>query len=109
MHCCYILALKLKKLVLSTELRCVVCALGPVKVENTEQGDDYLEPVSPERGSLPADETYSDAEQEDDEGPADEEEDEDVQSEGSEADEDDEEDEVGDEVTDEDAEGEKLP
>ncbi|RXN30413.1 virilizer -like protein [Labeo rohita] len=40
----------------------------PVKVENTEQGDDYLEPVSPERGSLPADENYSDAEQEDDEG-----------------------------------------
>ncbi|KAL1259539.1 hypothetical protein QQF64_010116 [Cirrhinus molitorella] len=77
----------------------------PVKVENTEQGDDYLEPVSPERGSLPADENYSDAEQEDDEGPADDEEDEDVQSEGSEADEDDEEDEVGDEVTDEDGEG----
>ncbi|XP_050986920.1 protein virilizer homolog [Labeo rohita] len=77
----------------------------PVKVENTEQGDDYLEPVSPERGSLPADENYSDAEQEDDEGPADDEEDEDVQSEGSEADEDEEEDEVGDEVTDEDGEG----
>lgn len=90
---------------LSTELRCVVCALGPVKVENTEQGDDYLEPVSPERGSLPAEETYSDAEQEDEEGPADDEVEEDVQSEGSEVDED-EEDEVGDEVTDEDAEGE---
>ncbi|XP_039535377.1 protein virilizer homolog isoform X3 [Pimephales promelas] len=76
----------------------------PVKVENTEQGDDYLEPVSPERGSLPAEETYSDAEPDDEEGPADDEVDEDVQSEGSEGDED-EEDEVGDEVTDEDAEG----
>uniref|UniRef100_A0A671M9C6 Protein virilizer homolog n=1 Tax=Sinocyclocheilus anshuiensis TaxID=1608454 RepID=A0A671M9C6_9TELE len=76
-----------------------------VKVENTEKGDDYLEPVSPERGSLPADENFSDAEEEDDEGPADDEEDEDVQSEGSEGVEDDEEDEVGDEVTDEDGEG----
>ncbi|XP_077069617.1 protein virilizer homolog isoform X3 [Siphateles boraxobius] len=76
----------------------------PVKVENTEQGDDYLEPVSPERGSLPAEETYSDVEQEGEEGPADDVEDEDVQSEGSEGDED-EDDEVGDEVTDEDAEG----
>ncbi|XP_016340751.1 protein virilizer homolog [Sinocyclocheilus anshuiensis] len=75
----------------------------PVKVENTEQGDDYLEPVSPERGSLPADENYSDAEQEDDEGPADDEEDEDVHSEGSEGDEDEEE--VGEEVTDEEGEG----
>ncbi|XP_059423898.1 protein virilizer homolog isoform X2 [Carassius carassius] len=78
---------------------------GPVKVESTEQSDDYLEPVSPERGSLPADENYSDAEQEDDEGPADDEEDEDVQSEGSEADENVEEDEVVEEVTDEDGEG----
>lgn len=71
-------------------------------MENTEQGGDYLEPVSPERGSLPAGENYLDAEQEDDEGPADE--DEDVQSEGSEGDED----EVGEEVTDEDGEGEEL-
>uniref|UniRef100_A0A672SHD2 Vir like m6A methyltransferase associated n=1 Tax=Sinocyclocheilus grahami TaxID=75366 RepID=A0A672SHD2_SINGR len=69
-----------------------------------EKGDDYLEPVSPERGSLPADENFSDAEEEDDEGPADDEEDEDVRSEGSEGVEDDE-DEVGDEVTDEDGEG----
>uniref|UniRef100_A0A672SHQ4 Vir like m6A methyltransferase associated n=1 Tax=Sinocyclocheilus grahami TaxID=75366 RepID=A0A672SHQ4_SINGR len=72
-----------------------------------EKGDDYLEPVSPERGSLPADENFSDAEEEDDEGPADDEEDEDVRSEGSEGVEDDE-DEVGDEVTDEDGEGEEL-
>nr|XP_055066087.1 protein virilizer homolog [Misgurnus anguillicaudatus] len=65
----------------------------PVKEENTKQGDDYLEPVSPERGSLPADETYSDAEPEEDEGPVVEEEDEDAQSEGSVVEEDEEEDE----------------
>ncbi len=72
-------------------------------MENTEKGDDYLEPVSPERGSLPAEENYSDAELEVNEGPADD--DEDVQSEGSEGDEDDE---VDEEVTDEDGEGEEL-
>ncbi|XP_057196134.1 protein virilizer homolog [Triplophysa rosa] len=76
----------------------------PVKEENTEQGDDYLEPVSPERGSLPADETYSDGEQEEDEGPVDDEEDADAQSEGSEGEEDDEEDDA-DEEMDEDGEG----
>ncbi|XP_051574611.1 protein virilizer homolog [Myxocyprinus asiaticus] len=81
-------------------------ASGPVNEEHTEQGDDYLEPVSPERGSLPADETYSDAEQEEDEAPAVDEDDDDAQSEGSEGEEDDEEEEeVGDEMEDEDGEG----
>ncbi len=74
-------------------------------MENTEQAGDFLEPVSPERGSLPAVEIYLDAEQEDDECPADE--DEDVQSEGNVGDEDDE-DEVGEEVTDEEGEGKEL-
>ncbi|TRY84564.1 hypothetical protein DNTS_001310 [Danionella cerebrum] len=72
----------------------------PVKVESTAQAEDYLEPVSPERGSLPAEDTYSDAEHEEEVGPADEE-DEDVRSERS----DDEEEEAGDDVTDEDGEG----
>lgn len=87
----------------------VFCAVGPVKEENTGQGDDFLEPVSPERGSLPADETYSDGEQVDDEGPVDDEEDDDAQSERSEGEEDDEEDEEdADEEMDEDGEGEQL-
>ncbi|XP_052003518.1 protein virilizer homolog isoform X2 [Xyrauchen texanus] len=76
-------------------------APGPVNEECKEQGDDYLEPVSPERGSLPADENYSDAEQEDEAPAVD---DVDAQSEGSEGEEDDEE-EVGDEMEDEDGEG----
>ncbi|XP_066531359.1 protein virilizer homolog isoform X2 [Hoplias malabaricus] len=65
---------------------------GPVKEESVERGDDYLEPVSPERGSLPPDDAYSDPEQEEDEGPAEDEEDE-ARSEGSEAEEEEEEDE----------------
>uniref|UniRef100_A0A8C7CQP3 Vir like m6A methyltransferase associated n=1 Tax=Oncorhynchus kisutch TaxID=8019 RepID=A0A8C7CQP3_ONCKI len=36
----------------------------PVPAEPTERGEDYLEAVSPERSSLPADEPYSDAEPE---------------------------------------------
>ncbi|XP_072548060.1 protein virilizer homolog isoform X2 [Salminus brasiliensis] len=65
---------------------------GPVKEESVERGDDYLEPVSPERGSLPPDDAYSDPEQEEDEGPAEDEDDE-ARSEGSEAEEEEEEDE----------------
>ncbi|CAB1334663.1 unnamed protein product, partial [Coregonus sp. 'balchen'] len=42
----------------------VPVTVGVSKAEPTERGEDYLEAVSPERGSLPADEPYSDAEPE---------------------------------------------
>ncbi|XP_076868822.1 protein virilizer homolog isoform X2 [Brachyhypopomus gauderio] len=69
---------------------------GPVKEEVVERGEDYLEPVSPERGSLPAEDPYSEPEpEEEDEGPGDEE-DEEGRSEGSEAEEEEEEEEEDD-------------
>ncbi|KAM9852272.1 protein virilizer homolog [Aulostomus maculatus] len=71
---------------------------GIVKEEPCEGRDDYLEAVSPER-SLPADEAYSDAEQEE-EGEEDEEEEqeeeEDARTEGSAPDEEEEEEDEGD-------------
>ncbi|XP_030639280.1 protein virilizer homolog [Chanos chanos] len=76
----------------------------PVKEESMERGEDYLEPVSPERGSLPADDAYSDAEQEEDDGPGDDEDDEDAHTEGSEGEEE-EEDEEGEEEMEDDGEG----
>ncbi|XP_051999849.1 LOW QUALITY PROTEIN: protein virilizer homolog [Xyrauchen texanus] len=80
-------------------------APGPVKEEHTEQRCDYLEPVSPERVSLPAEETYSEAEQEDD-GPAGDEDDDDAPSVGSQGEEDDDdEEEEADEMEDDDGEG----
>uniref|UniRef100_A0A8C7CW70 Vir like m6A methyltransferase associated n=1 Tax=Oncorhynchus kisutch TaxID=8019 RepID=A0A8C7CW70_ONCKI len=42
----------------------VPVTVGVAKAEPTERGEDYLEAVSPERSSLPADEPYSDAEPE---------------------------------------------
>lgn len=64
----------------------VTFTVGPVKVEPSEGRDDYLEAVSPER-SLPADETYSDAEQEEEgdeeEEEEEQEEEEDARTEGS--------------------------
>ncbi|XP_038567454.1 protein virilizer homolog isoform X2 [Micropterus salmoides] len=62
----------------------VQVTVGVVKNEPGEGRDDYLEAVSPER-SLPADETYSDAEQEEecDEEEEEPEEEEDVRTEGS--------------------------
>ncbi|XP_017309042.1 protein virilizer homolog isoform X2 [Ictalurus punctatus] len=65
---------------------------GPVKEESMERGDDDLEPVSPERNSLPPDDTYSDQEPEEEEG-AGEDDDDDAHSEGSEPEEEEEEDE----------------
>ena len=53
----------------------VTVSVGVAKAEPTERGEDYLEAVSPERSSLPADEPYSDAapeeegEEEEDEEP----------------------------------------
>lgn len=71
-----------------------------------ERGDDYLEPVSPERSSLPPEDAFSDPEQEEDEGPV-EDEDDDAQSEGSEAEEEEEEEdeEEGEEEMEDDGEG----
>ncbi|XP_034030760.1 protein virilizer homolog isoform X2 [Thalassophryne amazonica] len=64
----------------------VQVTVGIVKAEPGESRDDYLEAVSPER-SLPADETYSDAEQEEEadeeEEEEEQEEEEDVRTEGS--------------------------
>uniref|UniRef100_A0AAY5EJG6 Virilizer N-terminal domain-containing protein n=1 Tax=Electrophorus electricus TaxID=8005 RepID=A0AAY5EJG6_ELEEL len=80
---------------------------GPVKEETVERGEDYLEPVSPERGSLPAEDPYSEPEpEEEDEGPGDEDEDE-GRSEGSEAEEEEEEEEEedGEEEMEDDGEG----
>ncbi|KAB5533039.1 hypothetical protein PHYPO_G00127040 [Pangasianodon hypophthalmus] len=78
---------------------------GPVKEESVERGDDDLEPVSPERNSLPPDDAYSDQQQEEDEG-AGEDEDDDARSEGSEPEEEEEEDEEeGEEEMEDDGEG----
>ncbi|XP_062841767.1 protein virilizer homolog isoform X1 [Trichomycterus rosablanca] len=55
---------------------------GPLKVEHVEQGEDDLEPISPERGSIPLEDVYSDQEQEEDQG-AGEDEDDEARSEGS--------------------------
>ncbi|XP_060717182.1 protein virilizer homolog isoform X1 [Tachysurus vachellii] len=78
---------------------------GPVKEESVERGDDDLEPVSPERNSLPPSDAYSDQEQEEDEG-AGEDEDNDARSEGSEPEEEEEEDEEeGEEEMEDDGEG----
>ncbi|XP_041799289.1 protein virilizer homolog isoform X1 [Chelmon rostratus] len=63
----------------------VQVTVGVVKDEPCQGRDDYLEAVSPER-SLPADETYSDAEQEeegDEEEEEEQEEEEDARTEGS--------------------------
>ncbi|TSK20254.1 Protein virilizer [Bagarius yarrelli] len=77
---------------------------GPVKEESVERGDDYLEPVSPERNSLPPDEAYSDQEPEQDEA-AGEDEDDDARSEGSEPEEEEEDEEEGEEEMEDDGEG----
>lgn len=70
-----------------------------------ERGDDDLEPVSPERNSLPPSDAYSDQEQEEDEG-AGEDEDNDARTEGSEPEEEEEEDEEeGEEEMEDDGEG----
>lgn len=73
--------------------------VGVVKEETCEGRDDYLEAVSPER-SLPADETYSDAEHEEegeDEEEEEQEEEEDTRTEGSALEEEEEDDEEEDE------------
>lgn len=83
------------------------CVIGPVKEESVERGDDDLEPVSPERNSLPPDDAFSDQEQEEDEG-AGEDEDDDARSEGSEPEEEEEEmedEEEGEEEMEDDGEG----
>lgn len=80
-------------------------AVGVVKDEPCAKRDDYLEAVSPER-SLPADEAYSDAEQEeegDEEEEEEQDEEEDARTEGS-APEEDEEEEEEDEGEDEEEE-----
>lgn len=84
---------------------CSVSAVGVVKEEPCPGRDDYLEAVSPER-SLPADEAYSDAEQEeegDEEEEEEQDEEEDAPTEGS-APEEDEEEEEEDEGEDEEEE-----
>uniref|UniRef100_A0A671UMM0 Vir like m6A methyltransferase associated n=1 Tax=Sparus aurata TaxID=8175 RepID=A0A671UMM0_SPAAU len=93
-------------------LLAVLCALlstvGVVKDEPCQGRDDYLEAVSPER-SLPADEPYSDAEQEeegDEEEEEEQEEEEDARTEGS-APEEEEEEEEEDEGEDEEEEMEE--
>ncbi|KAK5922339.1 hypothetical protein CgunFtcFv8_019611 [Champsocephalus gunnari] len=60
----------------------VQVTVGVVKVEPIEGREDYLEAVSPER-SLPADEAYSDAEQEEEGDEEEPEEEEDARTEGS--------------------------
>lgn len=79
-------------------------AVGLVKEESCPGREDYLEAVSPER-PLPADETYSDAEQEE-EGDEEEEEqeEEDARTEGSAPEEEEEEEEEEDEGEDEEME-----
>lgn len=69
-----------------------------------ERADDDLEPVSPERNSLPPDDAYSDQEQEEEEG-AGEDEDNDARSEGSEPEEEEEDEEEGEEEMEDDGEG----
>nr|XP_023666454.1 protein virilizer homolog isoform X2 [Paramormyrops kingsleyae] len=73
----------------------VSLAVGAEKGDGPEERDDYLEPISPERGSLPLEEPYSDdpegeeegeEEEEEEAGPEEEEEEdeeEDVRTEGS--------------------------
>uniref|UniRef100_A0AAX7TNZ5 Virilizer N-terminal domain-containing protein n=1 Tax=Astatotilapia calliptera TaxID=8154 RepID=A0AAX7TNZ5_ASTCA len=94
---------------------CAMCVVvkstvGVAKEEPTEGRDDYLENVSPER-SLPADETYSDAEQEEEaeeeEEEEEQEEEEDTRTEGSAPEEEDEEEEEEDEGEDEEEEMEE--
>ncbi|KAJ8290980.1 hypothetical protein GJAV_G00019910 [Gymnothorax javanicus] len=72
------------------EEEAVPVTVGAEKEEATEGRDDYLEPISPERGSVPLEEPYSDEAEpeeegeEEEEGGAEEEEDEeDVRTEGS--------------------------
>ncbi|XP_035240011.1 protein virilizer homolog [Anguilla anguilla] len=72
------------------EEEAVPVTVGAEKEEGTEGRDDYLEPISPERGSLPLEEPYSDeaepeeeVEEEDEGGPEEEEDEEDVRTEGS--------------------------
>ncbi|XP_070691346.1 protein virilizer homolog isoform X3 [Pempheris klunzingeri] len=81
--------------------------VGVVKDEPCQGRDDYLEAVSPER-SLPADETYSDAEQEEEgdeeEEEEEQEEEEDARTEGSAPEEEEEEEEEEDEGEDEEEE-----
>lgn len=89
----------------SPALVCSVSPAGVVKDEPCPGRDDYLEAVSPER-SLPAEETYSDAEQEeegDEEEEEEQDEEEDAPTEGS-APEEDEEEEEEDEGEDEEEE-----
>ncbi|KAG7474716.1 virilizer-like isoform X2 [Solea senegalensis] len=87
----------------------VQVTVGVVKDEPGEGRDDYLEAVSPER-SLPADEPYSDAEQEeegDEEEEEEQEEEEDARTEGSAPEEEEEEEEEEDEGEDEEEEMEE--
>ncbi len=90
-------------------LSLVTSTVGVVKDEPCQGRDDYLEAVSPER-SLPADETYSDAEQEEEgdeeEEEEEQEEEEDARTEGS-APEEEEEEEEEDEGEDEEEEMEE--
>lgn len=75
----------------------VTFSVSVVKNEPSEGRDDYLEAVSPER-SLPADEAYSDAEQEeegDEEEDEEQEEEEDARTEGSAPEEEEEEEDEG--------------
>ncbi|XP_053183147.1 protein virilizer homolog isoform X1 [Scomber japonicus] len=88
----------------------VQVTVGVVKDEPCEGRDDYLEAVSPER-SLPADETYSDAEQEEEveeeEEEEEQEEEEDARTEGSAPEEEEEEEEEEDEGEEEEEEMEE--
>ncbi|XP_056142523.1 protein virilizer homolog [Lampris incognitus] len=87
----------------------VPVTVGVVKTELCEGREDYLEAVSPER-SLPADEPYSDAEQEEEgeeEEEEEQEEEEDVRTEGSVPEEEEEEEEEEDEGEDEEEEMEE--
>lgn len=84
----------------------VMSTVGVVKDEPCPGRDDYLEAVSPER-SLPADEAYSDAEQEeegDEEEEEEQDEEEDARTEGSAPEEEEEEEEEEDEGEDEEEE-----
>ncbi|XP_068180456.1 protein virilizer homolog isoform X2 [Antennarius striatus] len=87
----------------------VQVTVGVVKDEPCQGRDDYLEAVSPER-SLPAEETYSDAEQEeegDEEEEEEQEEEEDARTEGSAPEEEEEEEEEEDEGEDDEEEMEE--
>ncbi|XP_069392962.1 protein virilizer homolog isoform X1 [Paralichthys olivaceus] len=84
----------------------VQVTVGVVKDEPREGRDNYLEAVSPER-SLPADETYSDAEHEEGDEEEEQEEEEDARTEGSALEEEEEEEEEEDEGEDEEEEMEE--